>query len=160
MAIAIDSYGSPLDDFVGQGHAPIQPNQSGGRVRVQHFTVALAAQADDDHIALAKLPKGARILGGRVMTSADPGDCHFDLGIMGADANGYYDTESTPTADDDDFFGTFDPADAAATYILADSVAKRFGYETQKEVYFVATIETAAVTETSALHGYILYAVD
>jgi hypothetical protein len=160
MAIDIDSYGAPLADFVGQEHKPIKPNQSGGRVRVQHFTVALAAQADDDHIALAKLPKGARILGGRVMVDGDPGDCHFDLGIMGADLNGYYDTLSTPTADDDDFFGTFDPADAAATYVLADTAAKRFGYETQKEVYFVATIETAAVTVATTLRGYILYAVD
>jgi len=59
-----------------EGHAPLKANQLYGRVRMTTFTVATGTGISQNAIiALGKLPKGARLLGGRI-----------DFGAMGTSA--------------------------------------------------------------------------
>ena len=81
-----------------QTYLPLRPNQRDARVRMQMFTMALGTEAAGTSIALAKIPKGARILDIVFATSATTGaTLTWAFGLAGANGNGYIDDGQTLT---------------------------------------------------------------
>lgn len=78
-----------------QTYAPLRPNQLGGRVRFQMFTVASGTETTTTW-ALAKLPKGARLLDIGIAISATTGaTLTLAFGLAAASGNGYIDDGQT-----------------------------------------------------------------
>lgn len=68
----------------------------GGRLRVFNEKIALAGQATTDTIAVARLPKGARVLYGVLTTDTSLGSSTIAIGVAGS--TGKYRTAATFTA--------------------------------------------------------------
>jgi len=72
-------------------YAPLRPNQLGGRVRRMIFTYTAASDASGNTIALAKIPKGARIFAIQFAVGTSLGSATLAFGLAGANGNGYID---------------------------------------------------------------------
>jgi len=72
-------------------YAPLRPNQLQGRVRRIMFTYTAASDASGQNIALAKIPKGARLTQVNIAVSASTGSATLAFGLAGANGNGYID---------------------------------------------------------------------
>lgn len=158
MAITIDSYSTELAQVAPPNYAPLKANQQHGRLRIAVFTKQFATEAIGEDVALCKLPKGARILGGAISVSATTGSATLSVGLKGADNSGFIDSANTVADDVDSLLGA-----AAITttpkVALANSQALFLGYETEKEV--IVTLTTAADAMANQLvKGYVEYAVD
>lgn len=110
------------------------------------FTTPASGGAEFDKVYLAKIPKGARILGGRIVNEAMGSNMVADIGIEGFDGSGYYNAANT-SADDPDFFtSTQISVASAASALWLVGAADNFGYKTQKDVWVTLTQEDASST--------------
>lgn len=156
-------------------YAPLKTNRAEGRVRTCNFRLTLASQASGTRFAVAKIPKGARILGGELAASATlANSATLAVGLAGADNNGYYDdavaggpgyktdgsavTVGTPVADADNLLKAA-AAQGATQVPFAITQALGYLYETAKEVYLTLVTGTGTVS-TEVVTGSIRYVVD
>jgi hypothetical protein len=153
----------------------MKPNVQGGRVRTINWTLTLASQASGTSFAVAKIPKGARILGGIISASATlANSATLAVGLAGADGNGNLDdaVAGGPTLKPDGSAVTVGTAVGDSTTCLKAAAAQGatqvpfaitqalgFLYETGKEVWLTLTTGTGTVS-TEVVRGYIQYQVD
>lgn len=153
-----------VQQWEAQGHAPLQPNELHGRVRIAYFQfqadrdIAAAAIAQNDSVRLCQLPAGARLIDGWYKFGAFGGSVTLDLGLFAADGSGYLDVAGT-VADDPDAIATNVSIATAGAAALFEELAYR-GYETEKEVELRGLFEGANPADNVELSGYILYVVD
>ncbi len=150
MATTIDSYSDALEANLQPLYAPLKTNLQGGRVRMAFFRVTLASQASGEDIAVAIIPKGARILSGVIAASATlANSATLAVGLMGKDGSGYIDdavtggpglkpdgsavTVGTPVADAVACLKAA-AAQGATQVPFAVTQALGYGYETAKEL--------------------------
>ena len=146
----------------GQSVSPLKPNEKGGRLRITRFTLTVptATIVATKNVIVAKLPKGARILGVTVMTDGLVTAGDMDVGLSGADATGFI--GAGVTADSDNMLAdALDVAAAGAVY-AASTLALNYGYETLKEVYLTITNPSGAATWAAGklIAGHVEYVVD
>ena len=175
-ATTISSYSDEITASLAPNYAPMKPNVQGGRVRSINFRLTLAAQASGTSIAVAKLPRGAKIIGGTLSASATlANSATLAVGLAGADASGYIDDAvagvtsgyqpdgsavTTGTAISDSTTCLKAAAAQGATQVpFAITQALGYLYETAKEVWVTLTTGTGAVT-TEVVRGDIFYVVD
>ena len=156
-------------------YGPMKPNVQGGRVRSINWTLTLASQVSGTSFAVAKLPRGARILGGIVSASATlANSATLAVGLAGADGSGNIDdalaggptlkpdgtavTVGTPVSDAVANLKAA-AAQGAAQVPFAITQALGYLYETAKEVWVTLTTGTGTVA-TEVVRGYVLYQVD
>lgn len=144
----------------------LKPVEQDGRVRIAAWnfntTDDATALAENDVIVLCKIPKGSRILRIRAWWEAMGANQTADIGIMGADGSGTYNTAGT--SDDTDFFTTASLNVAAAGEGDAGVLQEdNPGYITEKDVFITATpIDTSAATAWAAdkdFDGFVEYVV-
>ena len=152
----------------------LRPNELGGRVRCAFFYFAPATGNDvaaTKVVSLTKLPAGARILSGKIVSNGAVTNATVALGLAAADGSGVPDAntsdydagngQSVLTADSGTFFGSGITIATAGSYSFADTYANNNGYMLQKECYLIATFATAGMTGgTHVLQGHVLYVVD
>lgn len=157
--ITIESRSVELAQVEPPNYAPLKSNQLGGRVRASSFTVNTGAGlTDGDNIALTKIPRGARILGGEIAFGAMGGSATADIGIAAVDGSGEIDLVAT--SDTDDFFATALDVSGAGEDMFATTIAQNWLYETVKEVFLVLTIEGASWAASQTFVGIVEYMVD
>jgi hypothetical protein len=141
------------DQIAGLDAAPVvvpKANERHGRVRLHYWsftTAASAGPAVNDTIVIARLPQGARILGGRIANealSSGAGTAQVSIGLVG-DAARYLEASSV---------------DAAGGLAFADTPERNFGDELAADADVVATALGEAWAASKKLNGYILYVVD
>jgi hypothetical protein len=115
----------------------------GGRLRVFNEKITLAGQTTADTIQVAKLPRGARVLFGILVTSVSLGSSTIAIGVTGTAAK--YRAAAT--------FGT---ADAPTLFGVAANVGEPLANE---ETVFI-TIGTAALPGSGTLRVMMVYTVD
>jgi hypothetical protein len=131
---------------------PVVPkaNERHGRLRLHYWSFTTAAgggPAVNDTVVVARLPRGARILGGRAAAeamSSGAGTAQVSIGLAG-DAARYLETSSV---------------DTAGGLSFADTVARNFGDELAADADVVATVSGEAWAASKKFDGYIVYAVD
>lgn len=158
MATTIDDRSVELTQVQPPSYSPLKPNQEHGRVRAAVFTYTFASQAAGHDVALCKLPKGARVIGGNISVSATMGTCTLAVGVMGADLSGFIDAAGS-VADDIDFFLAAVAITTTPKVGFALTQALNYLYETEKELYLTMTTGTAAAG-TQVVKGEIQYVVD
>jgi hypothetical protein len=91
-------------DFVAQADS--------GEVVVKYFSYTTTALTNAS-VALVRIPANARIIGGAIQSTDMGGLEVLDLGLIGADGNGYI-NDTSSTADDIDYFldGVANPNDS------------------------------------------------
>jgi len=173
--MAVTVYSDEIEANLAPLYAPIKTNRAHGRVRSAAWRWTCAAEASGTTVAVAIIPKGARIIGGLVQASATLANtATLSVGIAGKDGSGYYDdaklegpglkvdgtavTVGTPVADSVAGLKAA-AAQTAAQVSFALTMALGSTYETAKEVYLTLTTGTGAVT-TEVVTGYVLYVVD
>ena len=157
-ATTIGGYSTELTQIAFPAYAPIKPNKSGGRVRIQYFTKTFAAEASGTSIALCIIPAGARILTGGIIASATlANSATIAMGLAGKDGNGFINKGGT-TSDSTTMLKAAAALGATMTG-FALTQALNFGLELDKECYLTMTTGTGAVT-TEVVSGYLMYAVD
>jgi predicted NBD/HSP70 family sugar kinase len=125
-------------------------NERHGRLRLHYWSFVTATgggPAVNDTVVIARLPRGARILGGRAVAeamSSGGATAQVSIGLV-ADAARYLEASSV---------------DAAAGLSFADTVARNFGEELSAVTDIVATALGEAWAGAKKFNGYILYAVD
>lgn len=141
------------DQITGLDAVPViipKANERHGRVRLHYWsftTAAGAGPAINDTVVIARLPQGARILGGRLANEAmstGAGTAQITIGLAG-DAARYLEASSV---------------DAAGGLSFADTPLRNFGDELAAGVDVVATALGEAWAASKKLNGYILYALD
>lgn len=166
----IGGYSDEIEANLQPLYSPLKTNVSGGRVRVADFTLTLAAEASGTSVAVAILPKGARIIGGTLAASATlANSATLAVGLAAKDGTGIIDdgtaispagvaANGTPIAD---LTACLKAAAAQGATQVPFSITSALGYlyETQKEVYLTLTTGTGAVT-TEVVRGHVLYVVD
>lgn len=157
-ATTINSYSDELEAALPPLYAPLKPNQYEGRQRVAFFTVTLASQAAGEDIAVAIIPKGARILGGLIVASATlSNSAQVSVGLMAKDASGYIDAAESVS---DDVAALKAAAVLSTTQVpFAITSALKYGYETEKELYLTLTTSVGTVG-TEVIKGHLTYVVD
>lgn len=173
--MAVTVYADEIEANLAPLYAPIKPNRMHGRLRVCAWRWTCAAEASGTTVAVAIIPKGARIIGGVIAASATlANSATLAVGIAGRDGSGYYDdavaggpgyktdgtavTTGTPVADTTAGLKAA-AAQGAAQVGFALTQALGYGYETAKEVYLTLTTGTGAVT-TEVVTGHVMYVVD
>jgi len=165
----IDTYSDQLESFVTSGEA-MDTNLSFCKTYAIPFVHTCSAEASGSDIALAIIPKGARIISGEIVASGTlANSAQISIGLCGKDGAG--------TIDDVPTGSSISTAGAAVTTAQADSLvclkaaatqsttkvgfalttALGFMYEAQKDLYLTATTSVGAVT-TEVLRGYVLVA--
>jgi len=140
------------DQIAGQDATPVvlpRANELHGRVRVAYwsFVTPAGGVAVADTVTLVRLPRGARVLGGRFTAeamSSGAGDATMEIGTEAAPAR-YLEATSV---------------DAAAAGDFADSIARAFGDQLAAETDVIATASVEAWAAARRLDGWIAYAVD
>ena len=173
--MAVTLYSTEITANLAPLYAPLKTNQSYGRVRCSSFKFTAAATASGTTIAVAIIPKSARIISGSIIASATLANtAQVSVGIAGKDATGYYDdavasgpgfktdntavTTGTPVADT--VAGLKAAAVLGATavpFVLTQALG--YNYETAKEVYLTLTTSVGALT-TEVITGHVFYVVD
>jgi hypothetical protein len=137
-----------------QTYAPLRPNQLGGRVRFMMFTYTAASDASGANIALAKLPKGARIFDIQFAVATSLGSATMAFGLAGANGNGYIDDGSTISNNGPTGIAGADSIGAA----VADSttcIAAATTYTTTNTKVQLITPTVAAYSAAPAAEGVI-----
>jgi len=152
-------YSDQLDNVVAKPPVMNPAYDDSGKVRIKYFTytVPTGNLAAGSKIGLAIIPANCRIIGGELYWAAF-GAGTMDLGIAGADGNGYYE-DDTPTADDVDFFldgvdATATTGDTFASWANADSNA---GYLTTKENVLTLLAVGDVFTAAKTISGFVKY---
>lgn len=129
--------------------AEVKPNEIGGRVRVAYFdfTVPAGGVDIDDTVELTKIPAGARLLGGKLVSEA--------MSSGGAAASIQLGDGTTATK----YLGTTS-IDAAAQADFAHTAALNYGEELSAELTLTATAVTEAWVAAAVLRGHVLYVTD
>lgn len=154
-----------IKQWEAQGHAPLKPNELGGRKRIAYFSfkadrdAASAVVAQNDSVNLCNIPAGARLIGGKVRSGAFGASVTLDLGLKGADGSGYLDVAATSVADDPDAVATNVDISSAVVFELFEEPAYRY-YETEKELILTCLFEGANPADNVELAGHIEYVVD
>lgn len=169
MPTVIDSYADELEDFQLNGVLQ-ETTLSQARTRCIPFIVTLASQNTGEDIALAVIPKGARILSGSIAASATlSNSAQISIGLAAKDGLGYIDDVRSGSS--------ISTAGAAVTTAQADSTtclkaaatqsttqvgfaltpALGFLYQAQKELWLTCTTSVGQVG-TEVLRGYVLVA--
>jgi len=117
-------------------------NELAGRLRVAYFSVGTVPTGASDTMTLTKLPKGAKVLGGRCAFSTSQGTATTAIGISGTSGK-YLAAVVVSTA------GT----------VIAPTTAENLGTDTTAEETIIATNATAAWT-AGAFKGFLFYVVD
>jgi len=157
-ATAINDYGDELTLNRPPLYAPMAPNVHLGRIRSSFFTMTFATESAGLDVALAVIPKGARILGGTFCVDATTGSATLSFGLMGTDGSGFIDAAGTVS----DAVASLKAAAAHTTTAqanLAVTQALLYGYVTEKELYLTVTTAAAAMA-AQALKGHIEYVID
>jgi hypothetical protein len=147
----------------GSAYAPLKPNELSGRVRIAYFyykpTVAIAA---DKVVRLTRLPAGARIIGGEVKSNAFVATSTLNVGLIGADGNGFIDKAGTVAdSSSNNMFAALLAVATAGTYDFGKTIALNYGYTTDKEVDLIGEFKTAGMDGSAdILQGHVLYVVD
>jgi hypothetical protein len=152
----------------GVGAERVENGDFFGRVRRDYFNYnSDTGFGSADTVELARIPKGARILGVFMCnedfdTNGSPA-LAIDIGLKGTDGSGTYD--SAGTADDPDLFTATPLTVLQAAVLLPANLVDNFAnilYLTTKAVTVELTVETAAATLASdvELKGYVEYVVD
>jgi hypothetical protein len=127
--------------FAG-GSGLILANELGGKARIAYFSVNTTTQAisSGDTVNLVTLPKGARILGGKVSFGAMGASATLTIGDAGSAVR---------------LLASTDVSAAGAVDIFA---AAGVGYETTDATIIIATAAGANYASAKDLKGYLLYA--
>lgn len=157
-ATVINSYSAALAANLAPLYAPIAPNIMHGRVRCAYFSKLFATEAAGEDVALAILPKGARILGGVAGVDATTGSATLAYGLAARDASGFIDAAGT-VSDGVALLKAAAAQTTTAQVALAATPALSYGYVTEKELYVTVTTAAAAMAGQT-LTGHILYVVD
>lgn len=144
---------------LGQTAAPLKANEHTGRRRVARFSWTSTALASGSNIMLCRLPAGARILAGVIMTGALGTSVTGKVGLSGANATGYIDSAESVSDDDDKFVGATAMATASQTPFAA-TLALGYGYELSKDCYLTLTTGGATLTAGIAVAGDVTYVLD
>jgi len=166
----ITSYSDEIEANLQPLYAPLKTNVSGGRVRVADFTWTCASETTGQSVAVAIIPKGARILGGELAASATlANSATLAVGLKAKDNTGVIDdgTALSPanvagngTAIADLTACLKAAAAQGATIVpFALTLALGYLYETQKELWLTLTTGTGTVG-TETVRGQIRYTVD
>ena len=158
-AIAIDTQSTQGAKLTASNFQPLKANELSGRVRTAFFQyIAIGAQAANQVLGFTRIPKGARYLGGTIVSSGAISSAKLDVGFIASDESGELDAAAT--ADDIDFIG--DNLDIAATAALdlLDTEPAAFGYVTQKDVWIAGKLLTAGLADGDTLTGVVYYVTD
>lgn len=121
----------------------IAANQWGGRVRAIHDSITLASQAAATTVRIGRIPKGACVLFGALLTTVTLGAATIAVGISGT--TGKYRAAATlTTADAPQFFGV---ASAVMTELTSDETIQLL-------------TATAALPASGTLRAFMFYMVD
>lgn len=124
----------------------VKPNELGGRQRVAYFAVTTSAYASSgDVINLTTLPKGARIVGGRIVWAANAASTTLSVGT---------------TASATRYLGATAVGASAGGADLANTVALNLGDELTATTVITATPGGATWTAATSILGYIEYVID
>ena len=124
----------------------VKPNELGGRQRVAYFSVTTSAFASTgDTINLTTLPKGARIVGGRIAWAANAASTTLTVG-----------TSASATR----YLGSTAVGASAGAADFANTVALNLGDELTAITVLVATPGGATWTAGTSILGYVEYVVD
>lgn len=153
-----------------QLYAPVKANQHRGKVRMSSFSLTLASQASATSFAVAKIPRGARVMSGLIVASATlANSATIAVGIAAQDGTGLIDdgtavspamAAATGTALSDSTTA-FKAAAVLSTTQVPFCITQALGYlyETQKDLFLTLTTGVGAVT-TEVITGHILYVVE
>ena len=125
------------------------PSEQGGRVRRKYFsfTVPAGNAAINDTVQLTRIPKGARLLGGKIAAEA--------MSTAGAVASIQIGDGTTPAK----YLGTTG-IDTAAISDFGDTVALNFAEKLAAELTLTATVLVEAWAAGQKLLGYIDFMTD
>ena len=171
----ISSYSDEITSGLAPLYAPIKANVHNGKLRTINWRLTLASQASGTSIAVAKLPREARIIAGTLAASATlANSATLAVGLAAVDGSGNIDDAlvsgpgykpdgsavTTGTAVSDDTACLKAAAAQGATKVdFAATMALGYLYETAKEVWVTLTTGTGAVS-TEVVRGHITYAVE
>lgn len=143
-----DKYSSQYQNaYVSVPSVKIAPGEQSGEVKLLYAEhLGTAELATTDELYLAKIPAGARVIGGKIICPATGATGIFKVGYK---ANG------VDNADDDAFAVNIDPGAAAVAADLAGAgIGKEFSVETI--VSLIPTEVTASFTGKT-LQVWLLY---
>ena len=131
-----------------------------GDVVTLYFTETTTALTNQS-CALVLIPANTRIIDGEISVAAMGGSETFDLGLIGADGNGYI-NDGSSTADDVDLFldgisASNAVADTFANIVAGDSNSAYAGHD--KDVYLAITAPAggAVWVADKAIKGWVQY---
>ena len=154
-ATVIDSYADELESYVNDG-ALMDTNLSFARTFAIPFVVTLAGQAPGEDIALAIIPKGARILSGTISASATlSNSAQISIGLAAKDGSGYLDAADSVS----DSTTYLKAAATQGTTQVGFALTQALGYlyEAEKDLYLTCTTSVGTVG-TEVLKGHVLVA--
>jgi len=124
----------------------VKPNELGGRGRIAYFAVTTSAFASSgDTINLTTLPKGARVIAGRIAWAANAASTTISVGYTGAATR---------------YLGATAVGASAGAADFANTVALNFGDELTAITVLVATPGGATWTAGTSILGYVEYVID
>lgn len=130
--------------WVADPRQAVKVNEWGGRVR--HYYWSYVATGDEDPnetILLTRIPRGARLIGGKLVHGAHS-TADFRIG----------------TEDDEDRYLVLGDIATDGNIDFLDTEATNFGEELTEDTDIVGTVETGALVNGEILNGYILAVVD
>jgi len=131
-----------------------------GDVVVKYFSYTTTALTNQS-VALVEIPANTRIIGGQISVAAMGGSEVIDLGLIGADGNGYI-NKPTTTADDVDLFldgiaVSNATVDTFADIVQGDSNAAYAGYDTPVFLSLTAPSGADVWVADKAVTGWVKY---
>jgi hypothetical protein len=125
-------------------YAPLKPNEKEGRERIFFAEIVFSGALNGDVILWGTLPKGARLVGGRLIGNANGAGVTFTLGDTGSAAR----------------FLAATAYNAATTTEVANTYALSAGYEFSAETVITSTIGGGNPTNATKLMVILKYVVD
>ena len=139
-AITFDYVGTELTQARAENPSPLQPIESGARVRIKKFSyTATGAVADGAQIELAEFANRVSIIGGALTAVTIAGSGALDIG---------WTPTATPADTNVAAFGSDETGAVAFNPVMVTT--------TEKTTVF-ATVDTAALAANDTFSGYILY---
>jgi hypothetical protein len=124
----------------------VKPNELGGRSRIAYFAVTTSAYSSSgDVINLTTLPKGARVVGGRIVWAANAASTTLSVGT---------------TASATRYLGATAVGASAGGADVANTVALNLGDELTASTVITATPGGATWTAATSILGFIEYVID
>jgi hypothetical protein len=151
-------------------YAPLATDREYGRVRCSNFTLTLASQVSGTSFAVAKIPKGARIISGILAASATlANSATLAVGLAAIDGTGLIDDgtilqpdrgAATGTAESDQV-ACLKAAAVQGTAQVPFAITQALGYlyKTGKDLWLTLTTGTGTVA-TEVVTGHVFYVVD